>query len=55
MTTNDVEKKLIELEKQYWQAIKDKDVEAAMQLTTTRASSPERRAWGASISKRSLR
>ena len=33
MTTTTVEKELVELEKQYWQAIKDKDTEAAMLLT----------------------
>jgi ketosteroid isomerase-like protein len=33
MATATVEKHLLELEKQYWQAIKDKDVDAAMQLT----------------------
>lgn len=33
MTTITIEKELIELETQYWQAIKDKDTDAAMQLT----------------------
>jgi uncharacterized protein (TIGR02246 family) len=33
MTTTTIEKELVELETQYWQAIKDKDVDAAMQLT----------------------
>ena len=33
MTTTTIEKELVELETQYWQAIKDKDVETAMQLT----------------------
>jgi len=33
MTTTTIEKELVELETQYWQAIKDKDVEVAMQLT----------------------
>jgi len=33
MTTTTIEKELVELETQYWQAIKNKDVEAAMQLT----------------------
>ncbi len=33
MTTATIENELVDLEKQYWQAIKDKDVEAAMQLT----------------------
>lgn len=28
-----IERELLELEKQYWQAIKDKDVDAAMRLT----------------------
>ncbi len=33
MATKSVETELLELEKQYWQAIKDKDAEAAMRLT----------------------
>ena len=33
MTPKDVEKELVKLEKQYWQAIKDQDVETAMELT----------------------
>jgi hypothetical protein len=33
MTTTTIEKELVELETQYWQAIKDKDTDAAMQLT----------------------
>jgi hypothetical protein len=33
MATAIVEKQLLELERQYWQAIKDKDVDAAMRLT----------------------
>jgi uncharacterized protein (TIGR02246 family) len=33
MTTAIVEKELLKLEREYWQAIKDKDVEAAMRLT----------------------
>ncbi len=33
MTTTTIEKELVDLEHQYWQAIKDKDVNAAMQLT----------------------
>jgi uncharacterized protein (TIGR02246 family) len=33
MTTTTIERELVELENQYWQAIKDKDTEAAMQLT----------------------
>jgi hypothetical protein len=33
MGTKAVEKELIELENQYWQAIRDKDVEAAIRLT----------------------
>ena len=33
MTTTTIEKELVELETQYWQAIKDKDVDAAMELT----------------------
>jgi hypothetical protein len=36
MTTNATEKELIGLEKQYWEAIKNKDMEAAMQLTDER-------------------
>jgi uncharacterized protein (TIGR02246 family) len=33
MSTQAVEKELIQLEKQYWQAMKEKDVDAAMRLT----------------------
>ena len=33
MTTTTIEKELVELETQYWQAIKDKDTDTAMQLT----------------------
>jgi ketosteroid isomerase-like protein len=33
MATQTIEQELIDLEKQYWQAIKDKDVDAAMRLT----------------------
>ena len=33
MTPSDVENELLDLEKQYWQAIKDKDIEAATRLT----------------------
>ena len=33
MATRTVEKELVELEKEYWQAIKDQDVETAMRLT----------------------
>lgn len=33
MTTMTIEKELVELETQYWQAIKNKDLDAAMQLT----------------------
>lgn len=33
MTAKTVEQELLALEKQYWQAIKDKDAEAAMRLT----------------------
>src|SRR5215813_12635113 len=33
MTTKQVEDELVELEKRYWQAIKDKNVDAAMRLT----------------------
>lgn len=33
MPTGTVEKELLELENRYWQAIKDRDVEAAMRLT----------------------
>jgi len=33
MTTTTIEKELVELETQYWQAIKDKDLDAAMELT----------------------
>lgn len=33
MTTLTIEQELVELEKQYWQALKDKDVETAVELT----------------------
>src|ERR1041384_8223687 len=33
MATKTLEKELLELEKQYWQAIKDKDVDTAMRLS----------------------
>src|SRR5882672_12955456 len=33
MATKTIEKELLALEKQYWQAIKDKDVDVAMSLT----------------------
>jgi ketosteroid isomerase-like protein len=33
MTSKTVERELLELEKQYWLAIRDRDVEAAMRLT----------------------
>lgn len=33
MSTQAAEKELVQLEKQYWQAMKDKDVEAAIRLT----------------------
>jgi ketosteroid isomerase-like protein len=33
MTEGPIEAKLLDLEKQYWQAIKDRDVQAAMRLT----------------------
>ena len=33
MTTSIVEKELLKLEKEYWQAIKDKDVDTALRLT----------------------
>jgi ketosteroid isomerase-like protein len=33
MTTTTMEKELVELETEYWQAIKDKDLDTAMQLT----------------------
>lgn len=32
-TPKEVQRELLELEKQYWLALKDKDVEAAMRLT----------------------
>src|SRR6185369_12454960 len=35
MTTKKIQKELMELEKRYWQAIKDKDADAAMRLTDT--------------------
>jgi len=33
MATQQIQQQLVELERQYWQAIKDKDVEAATSLT----------------------
>jgi uncharacterized protein (TIGR02246 family) len=36
MASHPIEKELIELEKQYWQALKDKDVEAMLRLTDDR-------------------
>jgi hypothetical protein len=33
VTTTTIENELVDIERQYWQAIKDKDVNAAMQLT----------------------
>jgi hypothetical protein len=33
MTTATIESELLDLEKRYWQAIKDKDVDAALRLT----------------------
>ncbi len=33
MTTTTIEKELVELENQFWQAIKDQDVDTAMRLT----------------------
>jgi hypothetical protein len=33
VTTTTIEKELVDIEHQYWQAIKDKDVNAAMELT----------------------
>jgi hypothetical protein len=33
MATNFIEKDLLQLEKNYWQAIKDKDMDAALRLT----------------------
>jgi hypothetical protein len=33
MTTATIEKELVELETQFWQAIKDKDLDSALQLT----------------------
>ena len=33
MTDGPIEAKLVDFEKQYWQAIKDRDVPAAMRLT----------------------
>ena len=48
MTTATVEQELLELEKDDWRAIKDKDVEAAMRLSDDRASWSGRRASPAS-------
>lgn len=36
MATTTIEAELLDLEKRYWQAIKDQDVEAAMRLTDDR-------------------
>lgn len=36
MAAQTIEKELLDLERQYWQAIKDKDVDAAMRLTDDR-------------------
>jgi hypothetical protein len=33
MATNNIERELLALERQYWQAIKDKDVDAAIRLS----------------------
>ena len=33
MSNKTTEQELLDLEKQYWQAIKDRDIEAAMRLT----------------------
>jgi hypothetical protein len=33
MATNTLERELLDLEKQYWRAIKEKDIDAAMRLT----------------------
>jgi hypothetical protein len=37
MTTTTIEKELVDMERQYWQAIKDKDVNAAMGLSRGRS------------------
>ena len=39
-----IERELVDLERRYWQALKDKDVEAAVELTDDPASWPVRRA-----------
>ena len=36
MATQSVEQELVQLEREYWQALKDQDVEAAMRLTDDR-------------------
>ena len=45
--TRTIETELVELEKQYWQAIKDKDADAAMRLTDDPCIVTEAQAWDA--------
>ncbi len=51
MTKTPIEQELLALEKQYWQAIKDKDADAAMRLSDDPCTSQVRRGWGASTSR----
>jgi hypothetical protein len=46
MATQTIEAELLDLEKRYWQAIKDQDVDAAMPSPTTLASLPAPRESG---------
>ena len=46
------EKQLLELERQYWQALKDGDHDAALRLSDDPAWSPERRGSPASTTGR---
>ena len=43
-----VEKQFLDLERQYWQALQDRDDETALRLRTTHASSAAHRGWPAS-------
>ena len=46
MATKAIEAELLDLEKRYWQAIKDQDVDAAMRLTDEPCILPAPRASG---------
>ena len=50
-----VKEDLVTLEKQFWQAMVDKDTDAALKLTNDPALSPERRGCRASARKNSAR